>query len=1098
MAKLTILAATVTNPKWPGNSIKPGQTAALKADAPHIKPTQFIEFRIHQNDDLIEMVKGAPGATSVQWKVPNLPHGPHLTFEAVLKDTVSPKTGFRAVLAKAKSGPATLQGFRVQILGGDAFFAPGPNPPPAANAGEKIQIRYSVTDPGAAAIKGRYEIWGERYPDDAPLYTENFTPAAGITTWSTWDGKANNGKSSGKYISPEFSPYRVRIIIGADQASVDDAFGVGISQVAVAEGVFDVAFQSVRIRLQAGITEAATGAANAKYTLPQVLGIEPVAANGTYTATGRLPTSSPAETCRIRIPMACHERAADKLDQGTLAVQSATSNYFPAGGQAKHDIDAGFYTRPEIPIEFELRLRSRVAAKNAAPDFGVFSKEAVGPAKLEPYAEDTFLPAIYTGAGVNQTYWRKSAFKVKHGQHFGPINSGAAGIPAIGIAANAPVFNYWQARFDVPADGTVSFDLDTFDASDKTYRYEPGKTELTLFLNRTKLVLGANQAALDKVTADYIEVDNHTVKLRSNFTRTHDILWIVRSAAGGFVPDWNHFPPGTNCHRWYGGIRGGSPTNDLFKQKYSTPPAGREPLIGATTGAYPYAANTFINLRPDLGIAANSQERVEVSAILAAGNQQGLAGVLFSPSFISGDTYTINAFVDAAPYARNLGWAEATPAIQAKTGTLSVWRVMTIVDSQRLPNPGTVGLNAAVGCAPEAPVAGRTHIGDGVNMNVSGMNTVLTVAFNEWTLSPPDARIPVADVHKDINLDTYRAQYMAAAFPGRVPLPVAAGAANNGTIRNDFVPIDAYRIQLPAGFPANRVNAASNVIAGLAAGTSSATAMARVRARLIAKGAAAADDVLAGGVAAIPLSPAAWTPIDYFWWVVGLLDPPKARILKALIPPTGAVVPFLAQPKVVKVVRWPFQHENGLWDDGANMAASGMTLEGEYIGDSQSDFITGMLDANLFQHEMGHSVHLVHFVGGNFGWKHHNILQPNCMMSYSFPIGFIVPSAGSVGPTVAATSPDLGWPNRVPTLAAATALKTGGNPYNILPTFDPDPANNPGGAAAAAAVVNTPCIRLDAIAPNPPPSNPCAKCILKLRGWQELVLPVAWNHPDIF
>jgi hypothetical protein len=30
------------------------------------------------------------------------------------------------------------------------------------------------------------------------------------------------------------------------------------------------------------------------------------------------------------------------------------------------------------------------------------------------------------------------------------------------------------------------------------------------------------------------------------------------------------------------------------------------------------------------------------------------------------------------------------------------------------------------------------------------------------------------------------------------------------------------------------------------------------------------------------------------------------------------------------------------------------------------------------------------------------------------------------------------------------------------------------------------------------PGGPCAKCTLKLRGWNEEKLPCAWNHPDLF
>jgi hypothetical protein len=1069
MAKVTIQSSPFRSPVWPHALLKPATDVTIKVDAPKIKGDQHIEFRIMNGAELVDVVVGTDGQQTATWKVPNLSNRPGLKFDALLKQKPTPQNGFHAVLQKVTSPVAQVCGFSVKMGNTDPAFVPH---------AEQFHVAYTVVDPNAAATAGRFEIWGERYPTNKPLYTENFIPANGAHNWNTWNGSANAGLLNGKFISPEFSPYRLRIVIGTDQGSVDDAFGAGVGKVAVAEKEFEVKFKSVNIRIQAGITETASGApANAGYTLAQALAIEPYNPNGSYAHMGRLPTRNPAEIGRIRIPMACHQRSpADSLGQGGLAIGGA---YFDAGGQPKRTIDGSFYNRPEIPVEFELRLLSRDPAKNAAPALGVFDKEAVGPAKIEPYIEDVYQPALYDGAGLSQTYWRKSVSKIKDGQHTGPTNSGAAGVPAAGVAANSPLFNYWQYRKAVPADGTINVDLDNFDANDKTYHYQPGKNELTVYLDRTRLVLGKDQAALDKVQADYIEVDNHTIKLRSNFTKANQILWIVRVANGAAaVPDWNVFPPGTNCHRWYGGVRGSDPANGLLHKDYPAA-VGTEPIIGKINGAYPYAANNFINLAPHPKVAANRQERVEISAIVAAGNQQGLAGVLFSPSFIAGDSYAINAYVDTAPYERNLGWVEAKPAVQVKTGTLDVWRVITISDSQRLPDPGTNGLQATVGCQVEVtPPNTRTYIGDGVNMNMSGMNTTLSAAFNEWVVAPPDARVPAADVHKNVNLATYRAQYSGTPFAGQVPMP------NNNAIRNDFIPIDAYRLQLPAGFPANRQNAASNVIAGLPRGTLSAVAMARVQARLTAKGAAAADDALNVGVAAIPLSPAAWTSIDYFWWVVGIIGAPKTRILNALIPQ-------IAQPKVVKVIRWPFQHENGLWDDGANMAASGMTLQGEYVGNSQSDFITGLLDPNLFQHEMGHSVHLVHFVGGNFGWKHHNILQSNCMMSYNWPVGFVV-SRGAptdVGPTAPATTVDRGWPHRVPNAAALTALRTAGHSYNM------DPAVDPNGAGPAAG--GTPCIRLDAFPPNVP-SNPCAKCILKLRGWQETVLPVAWNHPDLF
>src|SRR5262249_10621167 len=149
---------------------------------------------------------------------------------------------------------------------------------------------------------------------------------------------------------------------------------------------------------------------------------------------------------------------------------------------------------------------------------GLFDSAAVGPAKLEPFAEDVFLPALYNGIGVDEKYWRKAAFKIKAGAHNAPENSTRAGIPAIGLGANRPVFHCWQARI-VTTSGMTSVDLDQFDTADRTYRYEPGQNELTVYLNRAKLVMGANQGILDKGWADYIEVDYHTIKLRANFAK---------------------------------------------------------------------------------------------------------------------------------------------------------------------------------------------------------------------------------------------------------------------------------------------------------------------------------------------------------------------------------------------------------------------------------------------------------------------------------------------------------------------------------------------------------------------------------------------------
>jgi len=1154
MPKLTVESTTLENPKWPGASLKPGDTTTMQVDAPQIKPAQFIEFRIRQGDDVIDTLKGAAGKTNATWKVPNLPHSPKLKFDAVLKDKASPKTGFHAVLAKVTSPEADVKGFKVDITDGDAAFVPHT---------EKIQIKYTVTDPGGVAVKGRYEIWGERYPDDTPLYIENFTPAAGAKTWDTWDGKANQGKYNGKYMSPEFSPYRVRIVIGVTQGVVDDAFGVGISQVAAAERPFDVEFESVHIRLQAGIVETAAGApANVGYTLGQVLTVEPYARNGNYRALGRLPLETepllaaawtpgaPAQPAgpgvgRIRIPMACHHRKTDRLRQGGILLGNNYMGGPGAGGPTKNAIDTGFYTRPELPLEFEPRLRSRVVANNTDPaKLGLFEKEAVGPAKMEPVAEDTpasptgtypFASGLYAG-GVNEAYWKNAAFKVKQGTHSGPVNSGAAGIPAVGLAANKPIVSNWQVRLVVGADGNQDFDLDNFEAGDTTYRFVKGGGELTVWLNRTRLVLGANEAEINKGVKDYIEVDNHTLKIRPGFTRKDDVLWIVRSDPANAVPNWTSYPPGTNCHVKYGGIRGAAP-NNLFRKDYSAVAAGHEPQIGLINGAYPYKDKTYVNLLPD-PVPAAQQERVEVTAMVT-GAQQGLAGILFSPSFIAGDSYILHILMENAPYERNLGWIadRQKPRLDRRSGTLTVWRLMSVSNSWRLPNVGTAGLAAAVGCPPETAVAARRYIGDGVNMDFAAMNVTLARAFNEWVVPPPNPGVaPAADVHKDINLATYRTEYLRVAFAGQIPM--AAGIAD---IKNIFVPYDHYRDQLPPNTPANRVNAASNAITmpvavpvaagGLAAGTLSAAAMSHVQARYTAleaaaaaaaapgppPGAAAADEALNGAATLLAVHPGP-NPSDYSDYIDGVTDTHFQRLLDKLIPRAP-------QPKSMQVIRWPQFQDHPIWIDGAPPLADPASVAGAFtigadFGDGQAFFVTETApDTVLFPHEMGHSAHLAHYVAENFEWKHHHVLQPDCMMSYTYPTGFIVQPAVPAGPILPATPTDEGWPHRIPlappppggpppVVGAPPPPPPLPAPYSIDPAFDPSPAAHGGGAAgraAAAALSGTPCIRLDAIPhahfglpASPAPGGPCAKCMLKLRGWNDSVLPVAWKHPDLF
>ena len=115
--------------------------------------------------------------------------------------------------------------------------------------------------------------------------------------------------------------------------------------------------------------------------------------------------------------MARHHARGEALDQGG---QDIAGGYL-AGGGNKYDADRNVYSRPELPIEFEPRFRSRVAATNGdILKRGLFEKEAVGPLEIEPVAEDFYLPARYADGGapsVDELYFKNSAFKLKRGTH---------------------------------------------------------------------------------------------------------------------------------------------------------------------------------------------------------------------------------------------------------------------------------------------------------------------------------------------------------------------------------------------------------------------------------------------------------------------------------------------------------------------------------------------------------------------------------------------------------------------------------------------------------------------------------------------------------
>src|SRR5205807_7700924 len=128
--------------------------------------------------------------------------------------------------------------------------------------------------------------------------------------------------------------------------------------------------------------------------------------NGVYTSGGEIPAivgvPLKGQDARIRIPMAIHQRKTDNLNQGGLNIGD---NYLPGGNSPKHTIDSGFYTRPEIPLEFVLKLRSREAKNNTDADqLGLFEPEAVGPARLEPIAEDHYIDSLYNAGDLWAEY----------------------------------------------------------------------------------------------------------------------------------------------------------------------------------------------------------------------------------------------------------------------------------------------------------------------------------------------------------------------------------------------------------------------------------------------------------------------------------------------------------------------------------------------------------------------------------------------------------------------------------------------------------------------------------------------------------------------
>src|SRR5579871_3599030 len=160
MIRLTLDALNLQNPTWSSPTIKPGQEVTMKVDAPSIASPQYIRFDILRGAELIDSVAGAPGKTSATWTPPNLFGASNLTFRALLMDKPGPGNGHTAGIRSVTSPGKTLNSYEVAINTIDAAFVPKQ---------EKLEVAYTVTDADAAALKGRFEVWGERCPDEKPV-----------------------------------------------------------------------------------------------------------------------------------------------------------------------------------------------------------------------------------------------------------------------------------------------------------------------------------------------------------------------------------------------------------------------------------------------------------------------------------------------------------------------------------------------------------------------------------------------------------------------------------------------------------------------------------------------------------------------------------------------------------------------------------------------------------------------------------------------------------------------------------------------------------------------------------------------------------------
>ncbi len=93
--------------------------------------------------------------------------------------------------------------FEVDIDSVDANFAPSV---------EKLAVRYTIKPAGYTASFGKLEVF-KNGDTVNPIFKDETITMTGANVLYEWDGKANQGADSGKYVGPRDSPYTIKVSI---------------------------------------------------------------------------------------------------------------------------------------------------------------------------------------------------------------------------------------------------------------------------------------------------------------------------------------------------------------------------------------------------------------------------------------------------------------------------------------------------------------------------------------------------------------------------------------------------------------------------------------------------------------------------------------------------------------------------------------------------------------------------------------------------------------------------------------------------------------------------------------------------------------------